>query len=64
MVGTHTYIIRQEANAVFVSEYSRVSEIARGRARFFSGQKPILVYRWVVMGWWLLSILLAVVLLH
>jgi hypothetical protein len=29
---------------VFVSEYSRDSEISRGRSRFFHGQKDILLF--------------------
>ena len=37
-------LLRQEASAVFVSEYSRDSEISRGRSRFFHGQKSILLY--------------------
>ncbi|KAG5177223.1 digestive organ expansion factor, partial [Tribonema minus] len=32
------------ASAVFVCEYSRPSEIARSRAWFFQGRKPLLVY--------------------
>jgi U3 small nucleolar RNA-associated protein 25 len=34
----------QGEDAVFVSEYSRVSETARARARFFHGQRSPLVY--------------------
>jgi U3 small nucleolar RNA-associated protein 25 len=37
-------LIRQEANAVFVCEYSRDSEISRGRSRFFQGLKQIMLY--------------------
>tara|TARA_A100001015_G_scaffold321500_2_gene452588 strand:+ start:126 stop:1307 length:1182 start_codon:yes stop_codon:yes gene_type:complete len=37
-------LIRQEVSAVFVHEYSRESEINRGRSRFFHGQRSILVY--------------------
>lgn len=37
-------LIHQQANAAFISEYSRESEISRGRSRFFQGLKHILLY--------------------
>ena len=37
-------LIRQEVDAAFVCEYSRDSEISRGRSRFFHGQTSILLY--------------------
>lgn len=43
-VKVRNELIKQEVSAVFVSEYSRESEISRGRARFFQGLKNILVY--------------------
>ena len=36
--------IRQEVDAAFISEYSRDSEISRGRSRFFQGHKSMLLY--------------------
>jgi U3 small nucleolar RNA-associated protein 25 len=36
--------MRQEASAAFICEYSRESEISRGRSRFFHGSKDILLY--------------------
>jgi U3 small nucleolar RNA-associated protein 25 len=43
-VRVRNELMRQEANAVFVCEYSRVSEVSRGRSRFFHGTKDILLY--------------------
>lgn len=37
-------LMRQEVNAAYVCEYSRESEISRGRSRFFHGQKDVLLY--------------------
>jgi U3 small nucleolar RNA-associated protein 25 len=37
-------LIRQKADAAFVCEYSRESEISRGRSRFFHGKKDIMLY--------------------
>lgn len=37
-------LLRQEASVAFVCEYSRDSEVSRGRSRFFHGQKSILLY--------------------
>lgn len=33
-----------QANVAFISEYSRESEISRGRSQFFHGTKEILLY--------------------
>jgi hypothetical protein len=33
-----------QVNAAYISEYSRDSEVSRGRSRFFHGQKDILLY--------------------
>eukprot|EP01041_Mallomonas_annulata_P001244 gene1244-2412_t len=43
-VRVRNELMRREADAVFVCEYSRESEISRGRSRFFHGQKKILLY--------------------
>ena len=37
-------LLRLEANAAFVCEYSRDSEISRGRSRFYHGRHDILLY--------------------
>ena len=37
-------LMKQEVDVAFVSEYSRDSEISRGRSRFFQGHKSILLY--------------------
>jgi U3 small nucleolar RNA-associated protein 25 len=37
-------LIKREADAAFICEYSRESEISRGRSRFFHGQKKIMLY--------------------
>lgn len=37
-------LLKREANAAFVCEYSRDSEISRGRSRFIHGQNSILLY--------------------
>eukprot|EP00605_Chrysophyceae_sp_TOSAG23-4_P002836 GSChrysophyteH1.ASY1.ANO1.3124.1 assembled CDS len=37
-------LLRLEANAAFICEYSRDSEISRGRSRFYHGRHDILVY--------------------
>jgi U3 small nucleolar RNA-associated protein 25 len=37
-------LMRREANAAYVSEYSRDSEISRGRSKFFQGRNDILLY--------------------
>ena len=37
-------LMRLEANAAYVCEYSRDSEISRGRSRFFHGAHDILLY--------------------
>jgi len=38
------YLIKQEAHFVSVTEYSRVSETSRGRARFLQGRNPLMLY--------------------
>jgi len=43
-VRVRNELMRQEANAAFICEYSRESEISRGRSRFFNGSKDILLY--------------------
>ena len=43
-VRVRNELMRQEANAAFICEYSRESEISRGRSRFFHGTKDILLY--------------------
>jgi len=37
-------LMRREADAAFVCEYSRESEITRGRSRFYHGHNKLLVY--------------------
>lgn len=37
-------LLKREANAAFICEYSRDSEISRGRSRFIHGQNSILLY--------------------
>lgn len=37
-------LMRQEADAVFVCEYSQDSDITRGRSKFFHGQVKIMLY--------------------
>lgn len=37
-------LVVSQASAAFICEYSRESEIARGRSRFFHGQKDLLLY--------------------
>lgn len=37
-------LLRRQADAAFVSEYSRDSEISRGRSRFFHGKHKLLLY--------------------
>lgn len=43
-VKVRNELIRREANAAYVSEYSRDSEISRGRSRFFHGKNDVLLY--------------------
>jgi U3 small nucleolar RNA-associated protein 25 len=38
------FLIKREAEFVSVTEYSRVSETSRGRARFLQGRKPLMLY--------------------
>jgi len=37
-------LLKREANACFICEYSRNSEITRGRSRFYHGVHDILLY--------------------
>ena len=37
-------LLRREVDAAFICEYSRETEISRGRSRFFDGHKKILLY--------------------
>ena len=37
-------LIKREIEFVSVTEYSRTSEVSRGRARFLQGRKPLLLY--------------------
>jgi U3 small nucleolar RNA-associated protein 25 len=43
-IKIRNYMMKEEMNAVYISEYSRESEISRGRSRFYQGMKDILVY--------------------
>lgn len=43
-VRIRNYLIQQEASCAFVCEYSRESEISRGRAWFFHGVKDLMLY--------------------
>ncbi|RYH26685.1 hypothetical protein EON65_14265 [archaeon] len=43
-VRVRNFLMQQEARAVYVCEYSRESEISRGRAWFYHGVKDIMVY--------------------
>ena len=43
-VRVRNELLRQNASAAFICEYSRESEISRGRSRFFHGSKDILLY--------------------
>lgn len=43
-VRVRNELLHRDASAVFVCEYSRESEISRGRSRFFHGVKDILLY--------------------
>jgi len=37
-------LLREEASFVSVTEYARVSEVGRGRARFVQGREPLMLY--------------------
>jgi U3 small nucleolar RNA-associated protein 25 len=43
-IKIRNYLMEQQADAAFISEYSRDSEISRGRSRFFQGKHQLLVY--------------------
>lgn len=43
-VRVRNELLHREASAAFICEYSRESEISRGRSRFFHGQVKILLY--------------------
>jgi U3 small nucleolar RNA-associated protein 25 len=43
-IRVRNHLMEMEANAAYVSEYSRDSEISRGRSRFFHGHHDILLY--------------------
>lgn len=43
-VRVRNELLHQEANAAYICEYSRDSEISRGRSRFYHGTKHILLY--------------------
>ncbi|KAL7510180.1 hypothetical protein ACHAXN_012507 [Cyclotella atomus] len=43
-VSVRNLLLKQEASFVSVTEYARVSEISRGRARFHQGRKDIMLY--------------------
>ena len=43
-VSVRNVLLQREVDFVSVTEYSRVSETSRGRARFLQGRKPLLLY--------------------
>jgi U3 small nucleolar RNA-associated protein 25 len=43
-VSVRNAMLKREVDFVSVTEYSRVSEVSRGRARFLQGRKPIMLY--------------------
>ena len=43
-IAVRNLLLKQEANFVSVTEYARVSEVSRGRARFLQGRKAIMLY--------------------
>ena len=43
-VSVRNLLLKKEADFVSVTEYARVSEISRGRARFLQGRKAIMLY--------------------
>ena len=43
-VSVRNLLLKQEASFVSVTEYARVSEVSRGRARFHQGRKHIMLY--------------------
>lgn len=43
-IAVRNLLIKREADFCCVTEYSRVSEVSRGRARFLQGRKAIMLY--------------------
>ncbi len=43
-IALRNYLLKKEIEFVSVTEYARVSEVGRGRARFLQGRKPIMLY--------------------
>ena len=43
-IAVRNLLIKREVNFVSVTEYARVSEVSRGRARFLQGRKSIMLY--------------------
>lgn len=43
-IRIRNFLIDHEANAAYINEYSRDSEVSRGRSRFFHAQNDILLY--------------------
>ena len=43
-VSVRNLLLKQEASFVSVTEYARISEVSRGRARFHQGRKNIMLY--------------------
>jgi U3 small nucleolar RNA-associated protein 25 len=43
-VSVRNLLLKQEASFVSVTEYARVSEVSRGRARFHQGRKNMMLY--------------------
>lgn len=43
-VTIRNYLLKRELAFVSVTEYSRTTEVGRGRARFLQGRKPIMLY--------------------
>jgi U3 small nucleolar RNA-associated protein 25 len=43
-ISLRNLFLKKEMNFVSVTEYARVSEVSRGRARFLQGRKPIMLY--------------------
>lgn len=43
-VSVRNLLLKKEMDFVSVTEYARVSEVSRGRARFLQGRKPLMLY--------------------
>ena len=43
-VSVRNLLLKKEVDFVSVTEYARVSEVTRGRARFLQGRKPLMLY--------------------